>query len=161
MFSDCTNLSSFNGKLPKLEDTNGMFYKCHKLSSFYSDLPSVKKGFNMFSGCLSMASFSGDLSKLENGGAMFHKCEALTSFSADLPKLDSGSNMFADCKLDSKSVLRILKSIPTRKKGLHQLHLGKTTNYKNSAEIASLLKTTTPISAGKYSYKCWEIEVTD
>lgn len=161
MFSDCTSLSSFNSDLSKLDDANGMFYNCLKLTSFSASLPILTGGHSMFTKCISLTSFSEDLPNLDNGNFMFYKCEALTSFSADLPKLDFGFNMFTDCKLDSKSVLRILNSIPTHTNGKHDLHLGKTTNYKNSAEIASLLGTTTPIPAGKYSYKGWVVEVTD
>lgn len=161
MFSGCTNLSSFNSDLSKLDDANCMFYNCLKLTSFSAGLPILTAGHGMFTNCTSLTSFSEDLPNLDNGNFMFYKCEALTSFSADLPKLDLGSNMFTDCKLDSKSVLHILNSIPTHTNGKHPLHLGKTTNYKNSTEIASLLGTTTPIPAGEYSYKGWAVEVTD
>lgn len=70
--------------------------------------------------------------------------------------------MFYNCNLDETSVLHILNTIPTYTGGTKELHLGKSTNYKNSTAIATLLGTTTPIAAKiNYSYKGWTITVTD
>lgn len=70
--------------------------------------------------------------------------------------------MFKGCNLDEASVLRILNSIPAKTSGTHPLHLGHSTNYLNSTEIATLLGTTTPIAAASnYKYKGWTITVTD
>lgn len=168
MFNYCSSLTSFTGDLPNLTDGSYMFANCNSLTSFSGDLPKLTSGYSMFNYCPSLTSFSGDLSNLAGtssydggGNNMFSGCSKLTSFNSTLPVLAYGQNMFSYCILDEASVLRILNSIPTYTSGTHPLHLGRNTNYKYSADIATLLGTTTPIAAStKYKYKGWTITVT-
>lgn len=169
MFCRCTNLTSWNVALPNLKQAINMFCDCSALKIFSSDLSNLTIGAYMFNGCSDLTSFSADLPKLTDGEDMFCDCSNLTSFSADLPKLRHAGNIFRGCKLDEASVLHILKSIPDRDdenlwrdggfRRSDKFNIGKHTNFMNSAEVASLLGTTTPIIPKKYGYKGWIITV--
>ena len=159
-FQNQVNLTSWDVDLPVLEDANQMFADCSNLTSFNADLPKLTGANAMFSPCASLTSFSANLPELENGSFMFQGCARLTSFNADLPKLNTGRDMFNSCALNEDSVLRVLNSISTYTEGTHSLNIGKRTNFKDSATIAALLGTTTPIAASTaYSYKGWTITV--
>ena len=55
---------------------------------------------------------------------MFHSCNKLTKFRGVLPSLSSGASMFDGCKLDARSVLCIISSVPTWTSGSHPLTIG-------------------------------------
>lgn len=93
MFSDCTNLTSFNSDLPNLTNGEYMFYNCYALTAFYNDLPSLTIGTSMFTACTNLSTFNGDLSSLENGYCMFYKSN-LSQFTSDLPRLTDAYSMF-------------------------------------------------------------------
>jgi hypothetical protein len=91
-----------------------MFSDCTNLTTFTSDLPSLTDGTQMFIACENLNSFTGELSSLTNGIGMFESCTNLTSFTSDLSSLTDGTWMFADCKLNAKSFITIIHTLPQR-----------------------------------------------
>ena len=71
-----------------------------------------------------LTSFSEDLPKLRLGTSMFYGCSKLAKFRGILPSLSSGGAMFTQCKLDARSVLCIISSIPAWTSGDHPLTIG-------------------------------------
>jgi hypothetical protein len=114
MFNYCTKLTSFSSDLSSLTNGEQMFCGCYNLTSFTSDLSSLTNGIGMFNGCENLTSFSSNLSSLTNGEDMFGVCSALTSFSSNLSNLMNGGWMFNECKLDAKSLITIIHTLPQR-----------------------------------------------
>lgn len=59
--------------------------------------------------------------KIENGSRLFFNCYKLVTFNSDLSSLSNGYLMFFNCNLDSISVEKILTTIPTYTRGVHEL----------------------------------------
>lgn len=139
-----SSITSFNGNLKNVKGARDMFCLT-KLSNFSADLSLLSEGITMFLGCslkswntklpnLSSAIhmfqynplsiFDEDLPKLSSAGALFYGCGKLTKFRGTLPSLSSGDSMFYGCKLDARSVLCIISSVPTWASGSHPLTIG-------------------------------------
>ena len=144
MFYQTTNLTSFNSNLRKLRNGREMF-RDSKLSFFSGDLSSLSYGHLMFIGCpltswttpmpklenasqmfqgTKFTSFTADLPKVTNGNYIFHNVPTLTKFRGILPSLSTGYVMFNSCKLDSRSVLCIISTVPTWASGDYPLTIG-------------------------------------
>lgn len=145
MFQNSGNLASFSGNLQKLHNGSRMFYGCRKLKTFKSNFSSLTNGYNMFILCpfttwamelpqlqsgsqmfqeTQLVTFIADLPKLTAGSYMFNHCYNLMKFRGTLSSLSTGGNMFDQCKLDARSVLCIISSIPTWASGSHPLTIG-------------------------------------
>ena len=147
MFQNNTNLTSFTGNLDSLENGYYMFYYSSQLTSFVSSLPSLKNGTSMFIICnlskdwsiempnletapwmfqanMNFKRFLVDLPNLVKGESMFTGAQQLIHFRGILPKLSDGKRMFGSCRLDSRSVLCIISSVPTWTSGEHLLTIG-------------------------------------
>lgn len=139
-----SSISSFKGDLSKLQSASSMF-RNSRISNFSSNLSSLKNGVEMFLGAWlkfwntklpnlssaahmlqysSFTEFNEDLPKLIGGDNMFHYCNKLTKFRGTLPSLSTGGGMFAQCKLDARSILCIISSVPTWASGSHPLTIG-------------------------------------
>ena len=79
-----------------------------------SSIESQLSRLGMFAGCSNLTSFIGDCESLIDGRCMFGACENLREYIGSLPSLKYGSFMFSECKLNPKSTLYILNSIPLR-----------------------------------------------
>lgn len=146
LFSDCSSLTSFNGKLSNVRILDNSFYNNTNLTTFVTDsldniesatsafyktkisewkynLPSLKNAENMFKNCSNLVTFIGDLSSLKNGSSMFSSA-SLTTFQSPLTKLEIGDGMFSGCRLTPQSVMFVLDSIPTHMGGEHNLGMG-------------------------------------
>ena len=111
MFRGCGALTKFSGNLDSLQKAGGMFRET-RLSEFSVDLPSLVSADSMFAYSI-LKSFSGELPRLSNGNSMFSNCTSLTSFRSALPSLTTGINMFSGCKLDTRSLMYIVETLPT------------------------------------------------
>ena len=111
MFRGCSALTKFSGNLDSLQNAFGMFLLT-KLSEFSINLPSLTNADSMFM-YNPLKSFSGELPRLSNGNVMFNSCTSLTSFTGALPSLTTGTNMFNGCKLDARSLMYIVETLPT------------------------------------------------
>lgn len=160
-YAPAVSVSEWHINLPNLINGTDMFYGCKYLTTFKGDIPKITNHNDMFQNCSALTTFEGDVSSITNGNSMFMS-SPLTSFASDLPNLTNGGYMFSNSSLDETSILRILNTIPTTSERA-LLHLGSRVNFMNSAEIASLLGTTTPIAANNprtlYTYKGWSIIV--
>jgi hypothetical protein len=121
MFAGCSQLYWFSSDLSSLIDSEYMFYDCINLDTFFSDsddspvnLSNLMYGRGMFGNCNNLFTFSSDLSSLTDGGYMFSGCTNLESFSSDLSSLMNGEYMFDGCKLDAKSFITIIHTLPQR-----------------------------------------------
>ena len=90
----CTSLTSFDTKLPKLENGDEMFCYCSNLKNFNVDLSSMTTAEYMFFECFALESFTSDVSSLTYGFEMFHDCHSLTFVKTDMSKLQDGDYMF-------------------------------------------------------------------
>lgn len=126
MFSGCSKLTTFTSDLSSLINGEYMFNYCSQLESFNSDLSSLTDGYQMFDSCVHFNSFNSDLSSLTDGTHMFRYCYKLTAFDADLSSLEIGNGMFQSCRLNSKSIERILSTLPTYdyESGKHRILIG-------------------------------------
>ena len=147
MFSEVPNLTSFTGNLNSLNDGSAMFNWSSQLSTFESSLFSLKDGGSMFIACRQLTKdwtipmpnleysawmfqnvgfkrFSADLPNLTTGQSMFAYNINFNQFRGTLPKLSNGTTMFGSCKLDARSVLCIISSVPTWTSGEHLLTIG-------------------------------------
>ena len=146
MFENNTNLTSFTGNLNSLIEGGRMFYLSTQLSVFESALPSLERAQGMFIGCnlrknwiipmpnieyapwmfqgAKIKGFLADLPKLTFGVSMFAYNTDFNRFRGTLPKLSNGTTMFDSCKLDARSVLCIISSVPTWTSGEHLLTIG-------------------------------------
>lgn len=61
--------------------------------------------------------------KINDGSRLFYNCTELGTFDGDLSSLSNGNLMFFNARLDSLSVEKILTSIPTYTRGVHNLTL--------------------------------------
>ena len=93
------------------------------LKSWNTKLPNLTSGAHMFQGN-PLTKFTEDLPKLITGNDMFQFCNKLTKFRGVLPSLSTGYVMFRGCKLDARSVLCIVSSVPTWASGDHPLTIG-------------------------------------
>ena len=146
MFYGCRSLKSFNSNINKLTKGTRMFQGTAGLTVFNSELSSLVQGDIMFSssnlskwnivlpnlknaGMMFMADiplteFCADLPKVQNADSMFGMCKSLTKFRGVLPSLSNGNGMFNSCKLDARSVLCIISTVPTWTSGSHPLTIG-------------------------------------
>ena len=111
MFATCSSLKSFSGNLNSLQTADSMF-ESTSLELFAIDLPFLELGSAMFVNS-SLKKFSGQLPRLTDGIAMFNNCTSLTSFTSALPSLANGIVMFSGCKLDARSLMYIVETLPT------------------------------------------------
>ena len=157
LFSGCSSLTSFNGKLSNVRILDSAFYNNTNFESFVTDsldnvesavnafyktkmsewkynLPSLQNAENMFNNCSNLVTFIGDLSSLKNGNSMFAST-SLSTFQAPLTKLEIGDGMFSGCHLTPQSTMFVLDSIPTYTNGSHVITIGiacaNTTDAKN------------------------------
>jgi hypothetical protein len=140
MFYNCTNLTSFNSDLPKLDNGIGMFNDCTNLTSFTTDLSSLTIGYNMFQGCSSLTSFSSDLSSLTDGRDMFSGCPLL-SFSSNLGSLTNGEGMFDECYLDAASMEIIANTLPNTTNGTIDIRYNTPSSQDDSDRIINAITT--------------------
>jgi hypothetical protein len=110
MFIGCTKLESVTLSVPHIQHANNMFENLENLTSINCDFSSLKEATKMFKGT-GIKSFSGNLDSLLIAEAMFSGT-GLTTFNSSLSSLEDGVNMFKKCKLDSKSVLKIVETLP-------------------------------------------------
>ena len=113
LFSWCQNLISFDAPVESLINGSYMFDQCVALKNFNSNLLSLTNANCMFYGCRSLEKFVLELPRLSNGDNMFSGCTSLTSFTSALPSLTKGNNMFHRCKLDPRSLMYIVETLPT------------------------------------------------
>lgn len=57
----------------------------------------------------------------------------------EFPRLSSGNNMFNYCRLDKKSALCILNSIPSHSSETHTLTIGIHLDYKSDEEVLAAI----------------------
>ena len=146
LFSGCSSLTSFNGKLSNVRILDSAFYNNTNFTTFVTDslddvesavnafyktkmsewkynLSSLQNAENMFKNCSNLVTFIGDLSSLKNGSSMFSS-SSLRTFQSPLTKLEIGDGMFSGCRLTPQSVMFILDSVPTQMSGEHKLGIG-------------------------------------
>lgn len=138
MFDNVANFTTFRGDLGNLINGESMFegtiidsfqvnsldnLECadkmfigSQITEWDLDMPSLKSAISMFGSkddvnC-ALISFTSDLSCLVDGTDMFGGCVGLEHFDAALPSLKYGESMFVNCKLDSKSVMNIVETLP-------------------------------------------------
>lgn len=116
-----TKLSNFSSDLSSLTSGVTMFISA-PLKSWNTKLPNLTNAMHMFQGNL-LIKFAEDLPKLTWGVHMFRGC-VLVKFRGVLPSLSSGDGMFYGCKLDPRSILCIVSSVPIWTSGSHPLTIG-------------------------------------
>lgn len=112
MFQFSRYLTSFSGDLSALQDATSMFIEV-PLKSINTKLSSLEIGDYMFLNSTKLETFDIELPRLSNGNSMFSGCTLLTSFTSALPSLSDGTNMFHGCKLDARSLMYIVETLPT------------------------------------------------
>ena len=166
MFTGNVVFTSFEGNLNNLEDGTEMFYQTMLRTFITNNLDNLLIGKNMFKGCkimnwaipmpnlidgtgmfesnymngntsLSMQSFKSDLSALKTGTNMFKDCRNLTSFEASLDNLNNAQDMFYNCKLDAKSVMFIIETLPKYDSGSHLIGIGINNDGSSLDDFAS------------------------
>ena len=123
MFQGTAGLTVFNSELSSLVEGDIMF-STSNLSKWNIALPNLKNAAMMFMANMPLTEFYADLPKVQTADSMFGMCKNLVKFRGLLPSLSSGNAMFQDCKLDARSILCIISSVPTWASGDHAITIG-------------------------------------
>lgn len=118
IFSHCNNAD-----LKNVKNFAETFTNCKELETFEGHLPKIEEAVLAFSNCDSLMTFKAVTPKLRYGDRMFDQCLNLTEFRGDLSSLTSGKGMFNQAKLDEDSLYCISKTIKTGEAG-SELDLG-------------------------------------
>lgn len=131
-FVGCQKLKTAKIKAETLYDSLNMFGGLESLEtvSFYA--PKVESSGRLiagtwqgtFMGCSKLNYFIGDLTNLKTARDTFNGCTSLENFICALPNLSVADKMFYKCKLNAKSVMYILESIPSYTEGNHVITIG-------------------------------------
>ena len=113
LFFQQSNIETFKGSLYALQTAKEMFKGCGLLISVETELPVLAEANSMFISCAKLPKFDIELPRLSDGTSMFNGCSSLTSFTSALPSLTTGTNMFSGCKLDARSLMYIVETLPT------------------------------------------------
>ena len=131
-FVGCQKLKTAKIKAETLYDSLNMFGGLENLEtvSFYA--PKVESSGRLIAGtwqgtfidCPKLKFFIGDLTNLNYARDTFNGCTSLENFICALPNLSTADKMFNKCKLNAKSVMYILESIPSYTEGNHVITIG-------------------------------------
>ena len=140
-----SSLNSWKGALPKLESAY-CTYMWSGITSWDTELPSLKKGIQMFQ-FQNLSKFETSLPNLEeaanfNAANYNGNVNLGTTWSIPLPKLKNAYAFLSGYRLDKKSIIDLLNSIPTYNDGAkHEIGLGLGRDNYFDPDVNLALKT--------------------